>query len=189
MALSYGALWGRQWGDAFASSASGADGVGDQKRWMQSAISRTPPSARTIARLMTIGRERLSKAKTIAIAAIESGVELLLEAREILHLRERRALRHHLRRHDLASRVAASLRAIELPELVSSAVDYEELACSLYRDRARLTALRARLARNRVTAPLFRPPPGSGISADVGAVGERGSRRFVLGRVVRKSAA
>jgi hypothetical protein len=37
-----------------------------------------------IARLMTIGRERLSKAKTIAIAAIESGVELLLEAHEIV---------------------------------------------------------------------------------------------------------
>jgi protein O-GlcNAc transferase len=56
-----------------------------------------------------------------------------------------------------AGRVAASLlRAIELPELVtSSASDYETLACSLYQDRSRLTALRARLAHNRVTAPLF----------------------------------
>jgi hypothetical protein len=47
------------------------------------AISRTP-SARTIARLMTIGRDRLSKAETVTVAAIESGVELLVEAREIL---------------------------------------------------------------------------------------------------------
>lgn len=56
-----------------------------------------------------------------------------------------------------AGRVAASLlRAIELPELVtSSAADYETLACSLYHDRTRLAALRARLAHNRVTAPLF----------------------------------
>jgi len=48
-----------------------------------SAISRAP-SARTIARLMTIGRDRLSKAETVTVAAIESGVELLVEAREIV---------------------------------------------------------------------------------------------------------
>jgi transposase len=48
-----------------------------------SAISRTP-SARTIARLMTIGRDRLSKAETVTVAAIESGVERLVEAREIV---------------------------------------------------------------------------------------------------------
>jgi transposase len=48
-----------------------------------SAISRTP-SARTIARLMTIERDRLSKAETVTVAAIESGVELLVEAREIV---------------------------------------------------------------------------------------------------------
>ena len=48
-----------------------------------SAIRRTP-SARTIARLMTIGRDRLSKAETVTVAAIESGVELLVEAREIV---------------------------------------------------------------------------------------------------------
>jgi transposase len=48
-----------------------------------SAISRAP-SARTIARLMTIGRDRLSKAETVTVAAIESGVELLLEAREVV---------------------------------------------------------------------------------------------------------
>ena len=48
-----------------------------------SAISRTP-SARTIARLMTIGRDQLSKAETVAVAAIESGVEPLVEAREVV---------------------------------------------------------------------------------------------------------
>jgi transposase len=47
------------------------------------ALSRAP-SARTIARLMTIGRDSLSKAETVTVAAIESGVPLLVEAREII---------------------------------------------------------------------------------------------------------
>jgi transposase len=47
------------------------------------ALSRTP-SSRTIARLMTIGRDGLSKAESVTIAAIESGVPLLVEAREII---------------------------------------------------------------------------------------------------------
>ena len=42
------------------------------------------PSARTIARLMTTGRDALSKAETITIAAIENGVPRLVEAREII---------------------------------------------------------------------------------------------------------
>jgi transposase len=42
------------------------------------------PSVRTIARLKTFGRDRLSKAETVAVAAIESRVELLVEAREIV---------------------------------------------------------------------------------------------------------
>jgi transposase len=42
------------------------------------------PSARTIARLMTVGRDDLSKAETVTIAAIEDGVPLLVEAREIV---------------------------------------------------------------------------------------------------------
>lgn len=48
-----------------------------------SAISRAP-SARTIARLMTTGRDQLSKAETVTVAAIESGVEPLVEAREVV---------------------------------------------------------------------------------------------------------
>jgi transposase len=46
-------------------------------------LTRTP-SARTIARLLTVGRERLSKAETLTVAAIESGVAVLVEAREII---------------------------------------------------------------------------------------------------------
>ncbi len=42
------------------------------------------PSARTIARLMTTGRDNLSKAETVTIAAIENGVPSLVEAREIV---------------------------------------------------------------------------------------------------------
>lgn len=48
-----------------------------------SALSRAP-SARTIARLMTIGRDDLSKSETVMVAAIESGVPLLVEAREVV---------------------------------------------------------------------------------------------------------
>jgi predicted O-linked N-acetylglucosamine transferase (SPINDLY family) len=56
-----------------------------------------------------------------------------------------------------ASRVAASLlHAVGLPELVApNAAEYEALAIALARDPQRLHALRARLARNRLAAPLF----------------------------------
>jgi transposase len=46
-----------------------------------SALGRAP-SARTVARLMTIGRDQLSKAETLTVAAIENGVESLVQARE-----------------------------------------------------------------------------------------------------------
>jgi hypothetical protein len=48
-----------------------------------SALSRTP-AARTIARMMTIGRDQLSKSETVTVAAIEDRVPLLVEAREIV---------------------------------------------------------------------------------------------------------
>lgn len=47
------------------------------------ALSRAP-SARTIARLMTVGRDDLSKSETVTVAAIEGGVPLLVEARETI---------------------------------------------------------------------------------------------------------
>jgi transposase len=49
----------------------------------QTALARAP-SARTVARLLTVGRERLSKAETITVAAVESGVAVLVEARDIV---------------------------------------------------------------------------------------------------------
>lgn len=45
---------------------------------------RRVPSARTIARLMTTGRDTLSKSDAVTIAAIESGVPLLVEARSVI---------------------------------------------------------------------------------------------------------
>ena len=46
------------------------------------ALSRAP-AARTIARLLTIERDRLSKSEAVTVAAIEGGVPLLVEARGI----------------------------------------------------------------------------------------------------------
>ena len=56
-----------------------------------------------------------------------------------------------------ASRVAASLlKAVGLPELITtSQQEYEALAIGLAADPARLASIRQRLARNRLTAPLF----------------------------------
>jgi transposase len=42
------------------------------------------PSARTVARMMTNGRDLLSKSETVTIAAIEAGVPLLVEARMLI---------------------------------------------------------------------------------------------------------
>jgi transposase len=42
------------------------------------------PSARTIARLMTAGRDHLSKAETVTVAAIEEGVPSLVTARSLI---------------------------------------------------------------------------------------------------------
>lgn len=42
------------------------------------------PSARTIAQLMTTGRDDLTKIQTVTITAIENGVPALVEAREIV---------------------------------------------------------------------------------------------------------
>jgi transposase len=42
------------------------------------------PAARTIARLLTTGRDHLTRAETMTVAAIESGVALLTEARDVI---------------------------------------------------------------------------------------------------------
>lgn len=49
-----------------------------------SSLARVPSGARTIARLMTIGRDHLTKAETVTFAAIEKGVPSLVDAREII---------------------------------------------------------------------------------------------------------
>ncbi len=46
---------------------------------------RRVPSARTIARLMTTGRDNLTKSETVTIAAIEGGVAPLIEARAVIN--------------------------------------------------------------------------------------------------------
>jgi predicted O-linked N-acetylglucosamine transferase (SPINDLY family) len=51
---------------------------------------------------------------------------------------------------------ASLLNAIELPELVTATPDaYEQLAIELAKNPARLAALKAKLARNRLATPLF----------------------------------
>ena len=51
---------------------------------------------------------------------------------------------------------ASLLTALELPELITdTAAAYEVLALALARDPARLADIRAKLAGNRLTAPLF----------------------------------
>jgi transposase len=45
---------------------------------------RRPPGAGTIARLLTLDRDRLSKAETVMVAAIEAGAPSLVEARELI---------------------------------------------------------------------------------------------------------
>ena len=59
-----------------------------------------------------------------------------------------------------AGRVAASLlRAVGLPELIAPTPEaYEEMAVALARNPEKLAALRAKLAANRATAPLFDTP-------------------------------
>ncbi len=42
------------------------------------------PSARSIARLLSVGRDALSRSETLTVAAIETGVPLLVEARELI---------------------------------------------------------------------------------------------------------
>lgn len=75
-----------------------------------------------------------------------------------------------------AGRVAASLlQAVGLPELVApTPEDYEAMAVALANDPERLAALKARLAANRATAPLFDTPR---FARDIEAIYERIAKR------------
>ena len=77
-------LWRRLKGEGFRGSLRGVTEWATRRRKAEKvdggALSRAP-SARTIARLMTIGRDNLSKSETILVAAIEGGVPQLVDAR------------------------------------------------------------------------------------------------------------
>lgn len=75
-----------------------------------------------------------------------------------------------------AGRVAASLlQAAGLPELIAPTPDdYEAMAVALARDPEKLAALRAKLAANRASAPLFDTPR---FARDIEAVYEKLARR------------
>ena len=80
-------LWRRLRSQGFRGSARVVAEWATRRRRSESANAESLqrlPSARTLARLMTNGRDALSKADTITIAAIETGVPALVEAREII---------------------------------------------------------------------------------------------------------
>jgi hypothetical protein len=83
-ALNFGAAYGRAVSKApFVLSANGRLVEGRAEKTDVETLHRIP-SARTIARLMTVGRDTLSKAETVTVAALEAGVPSLVEAREII---------------------------------------------------------------------------------------------------------
>ena len=51
---------------------------------MTSSALRKPPSARTIAHLMTLKRDHLTRAETLTVAAIEQGTPTLVDARALI---------------------------------------------------------------------------------------------------------
>ena len=80
------ALWRQLQGQGFRGSLRVVTEWATRRRQADktdNALARAP-AARTIARLLTIGRDRLSKSETITVAAVEGGVPLLIEAREII---------------------------------------------------------------------------------------------------------
>ena len=80
-------LWRRAKGQGFRGSLRV---VGEwatrRRRAEQAKIERLQrvPSARTLARWLTTGRDRLTKAETLTVAAVEAGVPALVEAREVV---------------------------------------------------------------------------------------------------------
>lgn len=84
----YGAeLWRRLGQQGFRGSLRAVTEWATRRRWAETieggALNRTP-SARTLARLMTIAGDKLSRSDTVLVAAIESGIPSLVEAREII---------------------------------------------------------------------------------------------------------
>jgi transposase len=80
------ALWRQLQGQGFRGSLRVVTEWATRRRQADktdNALTRAP-AARTIARLLTIGRDRLSRSETITVAAVEGGVPLLIEAREFI---------------------------------------------------------------------------------------------------------
>jgi transposase len=80
-------LWRRLKRDGFRGSLRVVTEWATRRRRAEKADAqglRRTPSARTMARLLTIGRDTLSKAEAVTVAAIEDQVPLLVEAREII---------------------------------------------------------------------------------------------------------
>ena len=69
--------------DRCASSGNGRRGGGARSRPDIERLQRVP-SARTLARLLTTGRDRFTKAETLTVAMVEEGVPALVEAREVV---------------------------------------------------------------------------------------------------------
>ena len=81
------ALWRKLKGQGFRGSLRVISEWATRRRRAEKADAETltrVPSARTIARLMTISRDNLSKAETLIVAAVEEGVPSLVDAREII---------------------------------------------------------------------------------------------------------
>lgn len=80
-------LWRRLRALAFAGSARVVSEWATRRRRsekMTNAQLRKVPSARSIARLMTLKRDQLAKAETLTVAAIEAGAPALAEARMLI---------------------------------------------------------------------------------------------------------
>lgn len=80
-------LWRRAQGQGFRRSLHVVGEWATRRRRAERAkIERLQrvPSARTLARWLTTGRDRLTKAETLTVAAVENGVPALVEAREVV---------------------------------------------------------------------------------------------------------
>jgi transposase len=80
-------LWRRAKARGFHGSARVVSEWATRRRRAEKAPDQSlgkPPAARTIARLMTMARDHLSKADSVTVAAIEAGVLALVEARELV---------------------------------------------------------------------------------------------------------
>lgn len=81
------ALWRKLKGQGFRGSLRVIGEWATRRRRAEMASAETltrVPSARTIARLLTISRDNLTKAESVIVAAIEQGVPALVEARETI---------------------------------------------------------------------------------------------------------